>query len=100
VQLLVLLDTFNNVRVSFLLSRRASRPNPPHKLASGVVGMVRCPGCGGHRASRSFRVEVRAVAGWRHLVVVLPRRGHYELGIDIDPRHRLPETFTELALAL
>jgi hypothetical protein len=25
------------------------------------------------------------------------RRGHYELGLDADPRHRLPAVFTELA---
>ncbi|MDQ3764878.1 MAG: IS6 family transposase [Actinomycetota bacterium] len=35
-----------------------------------------------------------------HAFVQNLRRGHYELGIDIDPRHRLPEAFTELALAL
>jgi IS6 family transposase len=28
------------------------------------------------------------------------RRGHYELGLDIDPRHRLPAAFAELALAI
>ena len=29
------------------------------------------------------------------------RRGHYELGMDdIDPRHRLPAAFAELALAI
>jgi hypothetical protein len=35
-----------------------------------------------------------------HAFVQNLRRGHYELGVDIDSRHRLPETFTELALAL
>jgi IS6 family transposase len=28
------------------------------------------------------------------------RRGHYELGLDVDPRHRLPAAFTELATIL
>jgi hypothetical protein len=29
------------------------------------------------------------------------RRGHYELGMDdIDPRHRLPAAFAELAIAI
>jgi transposase, IS6 family len=28
------------------------------------------------------------------------RRGHYELGLDADPRHRLPAALTELALAI
>ena len=35
-----------------------------------------------------------------HAFIQNLRRGHYELGIDIDPRHRLPQAFTELALAL
>jgi hypothetical protein len=28
------------------------------------------------------------------------RRCHYELGLVVDPRHRLPSAFTELALAI
>jgi transposase, IS6 family len=28
------------------------------------------------------------------------RRGHYELGLDVDPRHRLPAAFAELVLAI
>jgi hypothetical protein len=28
------------------------------------------------------------------------RRGHYELGLDTDLRHRLPAAFAELALAI
>ena len=28
------------------------------------------------------------------------RRGHYELGTDIDPRHQLVTAFAELALAV
>jgi hypothetical protein len=28
------------------------------------------------------------------------RRGHYELGVDIDRRHRLPTAFTGLARAI
>jgi transposase-like protein len=35
-----------------------------------------------------------------HAFVQNLRRGHYELGIDIDPRHRLPAAFAELALAI
>jgi transposase, IS6 family len=35
-----------------------------------------------------------------HAFVQNLRRGHYELGLDIDPRHRLPTVFTELALAI
>jgi hypothetical protein len=35
-----------------------------------------------------------------HAFVQNVRRGHYELSIDVDSRERLPETFTELALAI
>jgi hypothetical protein len=35
-----------------------------------------------------------------HAFVQNLRRGHYELGMDSDPRHRLATAFTELALAI
>lgn len=35
-----------------------------------------------------------------HAFVQNLRRGHYELGVDSDPRHRLQAVFTELALAI
>jgi transposase-like protein len=35
-----------------------------------------------------------------HAFVQNIRRGHYELGLDADPRHRLPAALTELALAI
>jgi transposase, IS6 family len=35
-----------------------------------------------------------------HAFVQNLRRGHYELGLDLDPRHRLPAVFSELALAI
>jgi transposase, IS6 family len=35
-----------------------------------------------------------------HAFVQNLRRGHYELGVDIDPRHRLTAIFTELACAI
>jgi transposase-like protein len=35
-----------------------------------------------------------------HAFVQNLRRGHYELGGDADPRHRLAAAFTELALAI
>jgi transposase-like protein len=28
------------------------------------------------------------------------RRGHYELSVELDPQHRLPAAFAELALAI
>jgi hypothetical protein len=35
-----------------------------------------------------------------HAFVQNLRRGHYELGLDVDPRHRLPIAFTELTLTI
>ena len=35
-----------------------------------------------------------------HAFVQNLRRGHYELGVDTDPSHRLPAAFVELALAI
>jgi transposase, IS6 family len=35
-----------------------------------------------------------------HAFVQNLRRGHYELGIDVDPRHRLPVAFAELVRIL
>lgn len=35
-----------------------------------------------------------------HAFVQNLRRGHYELGVDADPSHRLPAAFAELALAI
>jgi transposase-like protein len=35
-----------------------------------------------------------------HAFVQNLRRGHYELGVDLDPRHRLPAAFAELARAI
>ncbi|MDQ3765457.1 MAG: IS6 family transposase, partial [Actinomycetota bacterium] len=35
-----------------------------------------------------------------HAFVQNIRRGHYELSVELDPQHRLPAAFTELALAI
>jgi IS6 family transposase len=35
-----------------------------------------------------------------HAFVQNLRRGHYELSVEIDPRHRLTAIFTELAHAI
>ena len=35
-----------------------------------------------------------------HAFVQNLRRGHYELGVDVDPRHRIPAAFAELAHAI
>ena len=35
-----------------------------------------------------------------HAFVQNIRRGHYELGLDVDPKHRFLAALTELALAI
>jgi hypothetical protein len=35
-----------------------------------------------------------------HAFIQNLHRGHYELGTDVDPRHRIPHAFTELAKAI
>lgn len=35
-----------------------------------------------------------------HAFVQNLRRGHYELGVDVDPQQRLPAAFTELASSI
>jgi transposase, IS6 family len=35
-----------------------------------------------------------------HAFIQNVRRGHYELGIDADPKRQLPAAFAELALAI
>jgi transposase, IS6 family len=35
-----------------------------------------------------------------HAFVQNLRRGHYELGVDVDPMHRIPAAFAELAHAI
>lgn len=58
-----------------------------------------------------FKARVRPMRGLKrlrsvkvisagHAFVQNLRRGHYELGVDADPRHRLPAAFTELTRAL
>jgi hypothetical protein len=35
-----------------------------------------------------------------HAFIQNVRHGHYELGVDIDPRHRLLAAFAELTLSI
>jgi transposase-like protein len=46
------------------------------------------------------RLRSARVISTGHAFVQNLRRGHYELGMDSDPRHRLATAFTELALAI
>lgn len=46
------------------------------------------------------RLRPAQVISSGHAFVQNLRRGHYELGLDVDPRHRLAVTFTELAGAV
>ncbi|MCA1820842.1 MAG: IS6 family transposase [Pseudonocardia sp.] len=46
------------------------------------------------------RLRSARVISAGHAFVQNLRRGHYELATDIDPRHRIPHAFAELALAV
>jgi transposase-like protein len=46
------------------------------------------------------RLRSTRVISAGHAFIQNLRRGHYELGVDEDPQHRLPAAFTELALAI
>jgi transposase-like protein len=46
------------------------------------------------------RLRSARVISAGHSFVQNLRRGHYELGVEVDPRHRLAEAFTELTLAI
>jgi IS6 family transposase len=50
------------------------------------------------RGLKRFRTARVVSAG--HAFVQNLRRGHYELGLDLDSRHRLPAAFAELARAI
>jgi IS6 family transposase len=46
------------------------------------------------------RLHSTRVISAGHAFIQNFRGGHYELGIDIDPKHRLPAAFAELAIAI
>jgi IS6 family transposase len=46
------------------------------------------------------RLHSTQVISTGHAFIQNLRRGHYELAVDLDPHHRLPATFAELALAI
>jgi len=46
------------------------------------------------------RLRSTQVISTGHAFIQNLRRGHYELAVDLDPNHRLPTSFTELALAI
>jgi IS6 family transposase len=46
------------------------------------------------------RLRSARVISAGHTFIQNLRRGHYELGMDLDPRHRLPGAFAELALTI
>jgi IS6 family transposase len=53
------------------------------------------------RPMRSLRrLRSAQVISAGHAFVQNLRRGHYELGVDVDPQHRLPAAFTELACTI
>jgi transposase-like protein len=46
------------------------------------------------------RLRSARVISAGHAFIQNLRRGHYELGLDVDPRHRIPNAFAELTLAM
>jgi transposase-like protein len=46
------------------------------------------------------RLRSARVISAGHAFIQNLHRGHYELATDVDSRHRIPEAFTELALAI
>ena len=46
------------------------------------------------------RLRSARVISAGHAFVQNLRRGHYELGVDVDPQHRLGVSFTELAYTI
>ena len=46
------------------------------------------------------RLRSARVISTGHAFVQNLHRGHYELAVDLDPNHRIPAAFTELAFAL
>ena len=46
------------------------------------------------------RLRSARVISTGHAFIQNLRRGHYELGVDTDPKRQLPAAFTELALAI
>jgi IS6 family transposase len=72
----------------------SNTPITPSKLDHGRL-KSRLRTMRGRKRPRSTQV---ISAG--HTFVQNLRRGHYELGMDEDPQHRLPGAFAELALAI
>ena len=46
------------------------------------------------------RLRSARVISTGHAFIQNLRRGHYELGVDLNPRHRLPTAFAEFTLAI
>lgn len=46
------------------------------------------------------RLRSARVISAGHAFIQNIRRGHYELSVELDPQHRLPAAFAELALAI
>jgi hypothetical protein len=50
--------------------------------------------------ARTQTAALRRVISTGHAFLQNLRRGHYELGVDTDPKRQLLAAFTELALAI
>ena len=80
--------------------RRTSKSRQVHSL-SGARPFGRAPSALTERtwvaATRRFSARVISAG---HAFVQNLHRGHYELGLDVGPKHRLSAALTELILAI
>jgi hypothetical protein len=71
------------------------------QYANNPVELIMAPEGPRLRPMRGLkRLRSARVISAGHAFVQNLRRGHYEVGLGIDPKHRLPAAFAELARAI
>lgn len=72
-------------------------PSSTRTIRSKQITAASIPAAADARAQRLCSARVISTG---HALIQNLRRGHYELGMDVDPMHRLPAAFGELALTV